>query len=52
MYLQYMKKKIDWNKLGALLRDTMLQTVECTNKIDVDLDWKCWLQCYDDAVKT
>ena len=30
----------------------MFQTVECTNNIDVDLDWECWLQCYGDAVKT
>ena len=45
-------KNVDWNKLRAFLSGKMLQTVECTNNIDVDLDWECWLQCYDDAVKT
>ena len=36
-------RNVDWNKLGALLSGKMLQTVECTNKIDVDLVWECWL---------
>ena len=36
-------KKVDWNKLGALLSGKMLQTVECTNNIDVDLHSECWL---------
>ena len=44
-------KNIYWNKLGALLSGKILQTFECTINIDVDLDWKCWHQCYDDAVK-
>ena len=30
-------------KLGALLSGKILQTVECTNIVDVDLDWECWL---------
>ena len=34
-------KNVDWNKLGALLSGKMLQTVKCTNNIDVDLDWEC-----------
>ena len=36
-------KNVAWNKLGAYLSGKMLQTVECTNNIDVDLDWECWL---------
>ena len=36
-------KNVDWNKLGALLIGEKLQTVECINNIDVDLDWECWL---------
>ena len=31
----------DWNKLGVLLSGKMLQTVECTDNIDVDLEL-CW----------
>ena len=38
-------KNVDWDKLRALLSGKLLQTVECTNSIDVDLnlDWECWL---------
>ena len=32
-------KNVDWNKLGVSLSGKMLQTVECTINIDVDLDW-------------
>ena len=42
-------KNVDWNKLGALLSGKKLQTVECTDSIDVDLVWICWLQWYDDV---
>ena len=44
-------RNVDWNKLGALLSGKMLQTVECTNNIGVDLVWECWLQCYDDVTR-
>ena len=36
-------KNVDWNKLGALLSDKMLKTVEGTKNIDVDLVWEYWL---------
>ena len=28
---------------GTLLHGKIIQTVECTNNIDVDLVWECWL---------
>ena len=58
MYVELIKsmcsacKNVDWNKLRALLNGKMLHIIECTNNIDVDLYWECWLQCYDNAVKT
>ena len=43
-------KNVNWNKLGALLSGKILQTVECTNNIHVDLVWGCLLdKCYDDV---
>ena len=44
--LMYVKRRLE-----KISRE-MLQTVECTNNIDVDLEWKYWLQCYNDTVKT
>ena len=36
-------RNVDWNKLEALLSGKILQTVKCTNNIDVDLAWGSWL---------
>ena len=45
-------RNVYWNTLGALLSGKMLQTVECTSNIDVDLVWECWLQCCDDVTRS
>ena len=34
---------VGWNKLEALLSGKILQRVECTNNIDVDMVWEYWL---------
>ena len=36
-------RNVDLNKLGAWWSGKMLQIVECTINIDVDLVCECWL---------